>query len=394
MNILYFCQLYPPAIYGGGEYIFFQWAKELAKRGHKVYVITQRLVGERDFEIIEGVRVYRVGPAIKYGGLLPLGVFENFGYIIGAIMKGITLISKNKINILHSNTYAPVLAGQACAIIFRRNHIITVHDVYFSMIKDFWDKWASQVSVGSLTAKIGPFIEKFVLKLPATVFHTVSETSKHDLYMCGLQKVVVIPNGINLQDYDSISATKVNTHQAIFIGRLVFYKNLDTVIRAMENVVAKIPNSKLIVIGDGPMLSSMERLTKNLGLAGNVIFKGRISHEEKVKLLKKSSFLVLPSLVEGFGIVLLEAFACSKPVLVSQVKPLTEIVENDKYGYVIPPFNVDAWAEKMIYLFNDSNKATEMGICGRKELEKSYIIPKVVDKLEELYSKITTCERE
>jgi len=91
--------------------------------------------------------------------------------------------------------------------------------------------------------------------------------------------------------------------------------------------------------------------------------------------------------------VLLEAFACRKPVIVSRVKPLTEIIENDSYGYVIPPFNVDAWAEKMIDLFNDPNKATKMGICGREELEKSYIIPKVVDKLEELYSKITTCER-
>jgi glycosyltransferase involved in cell wall biosynthesis len=385
--------LYPPAIYGGGEYIFFQWAKELAKRGHKVYVITQRLVRERDFEIIEGIRVYRVGPAIKYRGLLPLGVFENFGYIIGAIMKGVTLISKNNINIIHSNTYAPALAGQACAIIFRRNHIITVHDVYFSVIKNFWKKWASQASLSGSVGKIGPLIERIVFRLPAKIFHTVSETSKEDLSAYGLHKVIVINNGIDLREYDSIINTELVPHQAVFIGRLVFYKNLDTVIKSMKSIVARIPNSRLIVVGDGPMRPSLEKLIEDLGLTNNVVIKGRVSHEEKVWLLKQSAFLVLPSVVEGFGIVLLEAFACRKPVIVSRVKPLTEIIENDSYGYVIPPFNVDAWAEKMIDLFNDPNKATKMGICGREELEKSYIIPKVVDKLEELYSKITTCER-
>lgn len=394
MNILHFCQLYPPAVYGGGEYIFFNWAKELVKRGHMVFTITQRLEGERDFENINGIHVYRVGPAIKYRGTLPLGILENLGYIIGAILKGITLAVKNKINIVHSNTYAPALAGQVYAIISRKPHIITAHDVYFLVRKDFWNKWASQASVCVSAGKIGSIVEKLVLKLPARIFHTVSETSKEDLYACGLQKVIVIYNGLGLRDFDSVDPTEVAPHQAIFIGRLVFYKNLDTVISAMKSVVAEIPDSRLIVVGDGPMRLPLEKLVEDLRLTENVVFKGRISHEEKVRLLKQSSSLVLPSLVEGFGIVLLEAFACYKPVLVSAVRPLTEIVENEKDGCFVAPFDVDMWAEKMIELFNNSRKAKKMGVYGRRKLERNYTVQKAVDKLEELYSKVVKCKKD
>jgi glycosyltransferase involved in cell wall biosynthesis len=389
MNILYFCQLYYPAIYGGGEYIFFQWTKELTKRGHKVFVITQRLVGERNFEIIKGVSVYRVGPAIEYKGVLPLGMLDNLGYIISAIKRGITLIGKNKINMVHSNTYASALAGQVCAIISGRVHIITVHDIYFLTRKDFRNKWASQASPCGFIGKIGPLIEKLVLRFPAKVFHTVSETNKENLYACGLQKVIVIYNGIDLRDFDSINATNFVPHQAIFIGRLVFYKNLNTVIKSMKSIVARIPDSRLIVVGDGPMRLPLEKLVEDLGLTKNIVFKGRISHEKKVRLLKQSSLLVLPSLVEGFGIVLLEAFVCYKPVLVSIVKPLTEIVEDGGDGYYVSPFDVSMWANKMIKLFEDPDMAKELGLHGRRKLEQKFTIQKTVDELEKLYFDIT-----
>lgn len=394
MKILYFCQLYPPAVYGGGEYLFFQWARELVRRGHKVFTITQRLVGERNFEVVNGIHVYRVGPAIKYKGTLPLGTLENIGYVIDAAIKGITMITKNRIHVIHSNTYSPTFAGQICASIFQKPHVITVHDVYFLLEKNFWDKWASQACLGNSVGKIGSLVEKIVLKFPAAVFHSVSETSRQDLNTCGLQKVTVIYNGIDLRDFDSINTVDLVPYQAIYVGRLVFYKNLDIVIRSMKLVVSRIPDSRLIIVGDGPIRARLEKLVKDLCLTKNVVFKGRISHEEKVRLLKQSSFLVLPSLVEGFGIVLLEAFACHKPVLVSAVRPLTEIVENEKDGCFVAPFDVAMWAEKMIELFNNPRKAKKMGVYGRRKLERNYTVQKAVDKLEELYSKVVKCKQD
>jgi glycosyltransferase involved in cell wall biosynthesis len=385
MKILYFCQLFPPALHGGGEYIFFQWAKELIRRGHKVFVVTQRLKGVKDFEYINSISVYRVGPATEYKGTLPPGLFENLGYVISAFVKGMAIIAKNGIDIIHSNTYAPALPGQLCAITSRKSHIITFHDVYFLTERRFWKKWASQRNISHSITVVGPFVERLILRFPAKVFHTVSETSKKDLSMCGVKKILVIPNGINLGDYDATSSNNVNTHQAVYIGRLVFYKNIDIVIRAMEKVVKKIPDAQFVIVGDGPYRKNLEGLVKDLKLMNNIIFTGRISHNEKVKLLNESSFLILPSLVEGFGIVILEAYACKKPVLTSNVMPLPEIVEDGRTGFTAPPFDSDVWTEKIIYLFENPPQAQEMGIKGYENLMQRYLIERVVDELEKLY---------
>jgi len=388
MNILFFCQLYPPAIYGGGEYIFFQYAKELAKRGHKVITIAQRLKGTSDFEQIEGINVFRTGSSIEYHGVLPVSLRRNSDYLMNATVKGISIIVENKIDVIHSNTYIPALAGCVCAQLFRKPHVITFHDVYFLRRETFWDSWSSQGNSSGLVSLAGSSVEKLLLKLPKTVYHTVSETSKEDLLYSKVRDVVVVPNGIDISEYSGTDEVKRDDFQVIFIGRLVFYKNLDTVIRAFKKVVAKIDKAKLVIVGDGPMRSRWEALVTSIGLNEHVTFAGNIPHEEKVRLLKRSSFLVFPSVVEGFGIVVLEAFACNKPALVSEVKPLTEIVENGEDGYLVSPFDADAWAEKMIDLLSAPNKAAEMGVRGRKKLEQNYTIPKVVDKLEELYSQI------
>lgn len=394
MNILYFCQLYPPALHGGGEYIFFQWARELSKRGHKIVTITQMIKGMNDHEEIDGIEIYRVGPAIEYKGVLPPEIFENIGYVINAIAKGVTILARNDIDVIHSNTYAPALAGQICSNLFRKPHVITFHDICSLKRKDFWVKWASQKGIAASVAVIGPLIEKIVLKLSATLLHTVSETSKRDLLAYKIKKdIIVIPNGVSLEDYDTIGSSDTSDNiQAIYVGRLVFYKNIETIIRALKKVILKIPNAKLIIVGDGPQKTLLKNEEEKLSLTKNIVFTGRVPHKEKVELLKKSSFLVLPSLVEGFGITIIEAYACQKPVLVSEVMPLPEIVENKKDGFTIPPFDYNMWAEKMVYLLDNPHTAQEMGMHGRIKVEQQYTVKRVVDQLENVYFKLTRCK--
>lgn len=301
------------------------------------------------------------------------------------------IISKNKIDIIHSNTYVPAIAGYTCSRMFRKPHVVTYHDLYFLNRKSFWKRWDSQGHSIGLVSLAGPLVERSLLKLPKTAYHTVSETSKEDLLLAGVRNVTVVPNGINLIDFPNPSSTEYDRFQAVFIGRLVFYKNLDVVIQAFKKVAEKIPQAKLIVIGDGPMKSGWVALVNRLGLRSKVVFAGRVNHKEKVNLLQRSSFLVHPSVIEGFGIVILEAFACRKSALVSAVKPLTDIIENGREGYVVPPFDVEAWADMMIYLFNNPLKTLKMGTKGREKLERSYTIPRVVDRLEEFYSNVVAC---
>lgn len=390
MNILFFVQLYPPAIYGGGEYIFFQYAKELAKRQHTVFAIAQKLKGTSDFEVLDGIYVFRTGSSIEYHGGLPVSFGSNFDYLVESTLKGLAIIPKNDIDIIHSNTFIPAASGFICSKFFKKPHIITFHDVYFLTKEKFWKRWGPRHHSSGFVSSIGPLVEKLLLKLPETIYHTVSEISKEDLLASGTSNVTVIPNGIDINEFSNVKPNLKNNDinsQCIFIGRLVNYKNVDTILRAFRLVVSSVPKAKLVVVGDGPMRSAWIELAKQLNLNSNVIFVGGVSHEQKVRLLKESLFLIQPSLVEGFGIVLLEAFACKKPVLVSAIRPLVDIVDNEIDGYAVPPFDIAAWSEKIIYFFNNPSKALEMGMHGCSKLENRYTIPKVVDQLEELYAK-------
>ena len=139
MKILYLCQLYPPLLYGGGEYIFYEWAKELVKRGHSCYVITQKVEGTKEREILDGIEVHRVGPQISYkGAIYSINLFENIGYISSSFWKGLKIARKEKIDIIHSNTFMPAFSGQLISKLTKIPHITTIHDIYLLQQKEFW----------------------------------------------------------------------------------------------------------------------------------------------------------------------------------------------------------------------------------------------------------------
>jgi 1,4-alpha-glucan branching enzyme len=314
MNILFFTQLFYPSLFGGGEYLFFLIAKELVKRGYSVHVITQRLSGTEEFEQVEGINIDRVGSEISYRGTLPPTIGTNLRYLTSAVKKGGSIIKENgnsvkRMDIIHSNTYVPALSGYLCSKLYGLPHVITFHDVYQASDKKFWKDWtASQhTDVPFYASSLSAIVEKIVLKLNPVVFHTVSEMSKEDLVNFGVRadKIAVIPNGIESSSYQQYSTragsdTTSIKHSAVFVGRLVFYKNLQTVIRAFRKVIAVIPNAKLIIMGDGP--SKEELLKEASPIKENVIFTQRVSHPQKVKRIAESSFMVFPSINEGFGI--------------------------------------------------------------------------------------------
>src|SRR4051794_15920556 len=96
MNLLYFTQIFYPIIHGGGEYLFYLFATELAKRGHNVLVITNRFKGTEIFENVEGVKVYRIGPEREYTGQGDTTIKYNLQYIILSLKKAVELIRESK----------------------------------------------------------------------------------------------------------------------------------------------------------------------------------------------------------------------------------------------------------------------------------------------------------
>lgn len=384
-----FCQLFPPLIYGGGERLFWCLAQSLVSRGHEVHVITQKVRGQKAAERTCGVNIWRVGIPVDYSGLLATGLQESLVYMAAAFVTGIRIGLQRRIDLIHSNTYVPSMAGQLCALVMRKKHVMTVHDVYLASMNWFWKKWSKQPHVGALARYVGPVLERFLLHMSVTAIHTVSDTSKRDLLEIGTKtKIIVVPNGIDADEYGISAEMSADNHQAVFIGRLVFYKNLEVVFRAFAMVVPSVPDAKLVVVGDGPMRSEWEKMAHDIGLEHHVLFTGRVSQQGKLRLLEQSAFLVLPSLVEGFGIVSLEAFACRKPVLASSIGALSEVVADGVDGYLIDPRSEEDWANKMLVLFEDPERAHQMGMMGREKVLLNFTIDRVAGQMERLYESL------
>ena len=152
---------------------------------------------------------------------------------------------------------------------------------------------------------------------------------------------VVIPNGYD----DALFKLSEQPRDLglLFVGNLVPTKNIALLLRAYARVRATIA-MPLTIVGDGPLRPSLTSLAASLGIADGVHFMGVQSRHEVADLMARAVALVLPSLSEGWGVVIAESLACGTPVVASRVGGVPEIVGSDDGGVLVPPADEDALA--------------------------------------------------
>ena len=368
VNILLLSQFFSTTR-GGGENVFSNIAQVLAENDHKVWVITNNIKGEK-YPQNKNIKIITIPPVLEYKGGLPPSFSDNIQFVINSIMKGKKIIDSEKIDLIHSNNFSPALAGSFLSFIKKKPHITTVFDIFSLYEKDFWKQWTRQTDVSYLNAILVPWFEKILFKLRISVIHTISDESKKDIIKMKTTKPIynIAPT---IREESQLNS-KVIPLQFVYVGRLVFYKNLEIIIKASQIVTATYPDYKLVIVGDGPHRTSLENLIRKNNLEKNILFKGYLSAEEKTKIISESNALLFPSLIEGFGLVILEAFQQKRPVLTSNILPMSDIVEDQKTGYVIEPHDGKKWAEYIIRLIKEPETSQKMGEAGYKVLKEKY----------------------
>jgi glycosyltransferase involved in cell wall biosynthesis len=388
MKILYFTQ-FLSATGGGGEVVFCNLAKGMLRLGHEVHIICHQMTDPHS-NSLDGANIYKIKPVIGHKAGYLLSSSQHVKYALNALMRGSSVIRKHKINIIHANTITPVIPASILGKIYDIPVVSTVHDVYSANSPDYWKHWSSQDKVSSTSSLIAPLYERFVLKMPVQKVHVVSNATREDvLHFNPRANISVVYNGIDLDSF--LNNVKLSDYQkfVVFIGRLIITKNLQLVILAFRDVVKKIPDARLVVIGEGPMRDNWEKIASDNDLSTNVEFRGFLTEQDKKKLLSKCSALVFPSLVEGFGLVLLEAFAMAKPILGTKVKPFDEIVDEGVDGFLLPPDNPITWAEKIILLLSDKNLCQKMGQNARIKVQEKFNAQSIHSKIEQLYIELS-----
>lgn len=358
-------------------------AKNLAKNGHNVYIITNKIHGEK-YQTHQNINLIFIPPTLEYKGGLPPSFSDNIRYTINAVKTGLDTIKKEKIDIIHSNNFAPALAGSILSTISSKPHITTIHDIFSLCGKNYWKQWGKQSDISRLNVFLAPFFEKLSVKLRYSCIHTVSEATKDDLIKFGAKKPIhVIHNAVETTSH---SNTPTNPFQFVYIGRLVFYKNLEVIIKAIDIIKKTEPKINLVIIGSGPHKQTLQKMVQDLDLQQNIEFQGYVSPEEKSKTLETSNALVFPSLCEGFGLVILESFEKSRPVLVSDIRPMSDIVSHKQNGLVLDPHDENIWAKSMLELIHDPEMSSKMGESANQLLKTRYSQDALYKKIIEMYN--------
>lgn len=227
---------------------------------------------------------------------------------------------------------------------------------------------------------------------------SVSEADRERLIGWGIppDKVVTIPNGIDLEAFDS-GAVEVRLRQELRlepgcplvmqVGRLSAQKDPLAFVEGAAQVVEMCPKAQFALVGEGPLRGTVVTRARELGLDGAVHLTGW--RDDAALLMKAADVVTLTSQWEGMPHTLLEAMACSRPVVATGVNGCTEVVAEGKTGFLVPPGDVVAWSRHVTELLRDPRMRARMGRRGRERLENAFSLEEVVDRIEELYVRVS-----
>ena len=163
----------------------------------------------------------------------------------------------------------------------------------------------------------------------------------------------------------------------VCVGRLVPRKGQDTLIRAMPEVLADLPNARLLLVGKGPYGDDLQRLAKSTGVQESVVFTGAVPGDDLPAYYAAGDVFAMPCRgrrggleVEAWGIVFLEAQACGVPVVVGDSGGAPESVRDGKTGVVVDPEDPAATAQALVELLSDDAHRKSMGVAAREWAEQ------------------------
>jgi len=354
--------------FGGGERVFQQLAIGLKER----FGIFIAATPAGKFE--EGIKKINV----KF---YPVDMSSRFYLKPIQQLKGV--IENEKIDLMHSQgaraDYFARIAGR---------NIRSLHNVCtVAMPVEGFD-------VGPLRRmiyrKIDSFTEKYVEK-----FIVVSDILKQMLVQkrgIPAGRTMRIYNGIELEHYcpdtgNGQARRELGVSDDVplvgAVGRMVWQKGFEFLIRAIPEVVQAVPDAKFIFVGDGPLKDQLIVKSEQLNVRSRIIFAGFRSDLKEI--LSAMNLLVIPSLLEGFPMVTLEGMAMAKPIVATKIDGINEQITSGESGILVPPRNPIALAEAILKLIHDKELSKRLGRSARNKVEKEFSVEKMIAETEKVY---------
>ncbi|MEO0116011.1 MAG: glycosyltransferase family 4 protein [candidate division WOR-3 bacterium] len=372
MRILMVSDVYFPHI-GGIPVHIYNLSRELKKFGHEVKILTTNY----STRILDGVKylpdeedVYRVGRALVIRSNKSWASV-CFGFRLGKEVKKVLSYGFDIVHI--HGSLAPTLPILALRHSQAKN-LITLHS-YYRRSKGY--------------AFFRPFLLPYFKKLDGVIAVSQAAVRATRRYFPG--EYCVIPNAIDPNQFSPevppLSQFLNHFPRILFVGRFEPKKGLKYLLQALPLVKKVFPNCLLLVIGAGLFGYSYKEYIDE-SVQKNVQFLGVINPQDIPSYYATCDIFCAPSVdCESFGIILLEAMACGKPVVASNIPGYQEVVSDGEDGFLVPPRSPKAIAEAIIRICQDEEKRREMGEAGRRKA-LTYSWENIGKKVEEFYKKL------
>ncbi len=192
------------------------------------------------------------------------------------------------------------------------------------------------------------------------------------------EKIWTIPLGVDTKLFTPQKTdSQKDNHEILFAGYLYKLKGVEYLVKAIQIVAENRKDVKLRIVGNGPDKSRLTKLAKTLKIEDKVIFEGLVPHTQMPKYYQRCNIFCFPTLGEPFGKAIIEAMACAKPVIASNIGGPAEIIQKEKSGLLVPPAKPKILATKITELLDDEKKMEQMGASARKTASEKYSWEKI-----------------
>ncbi|MCX7725397.1 MAG: glycosyltransferase family 4 protein [Chitinispirillaceae bacterium] len=325
---------------GGAERYLHEIFKRIAAKGYNITLLSHYFKGALSEEIIDGIKVIRRG-----------GKFL-FNY---AVIPYLLNNSKEYDLIIEDLNKLPFLTP------------LYVKKKRLHMVMHFFGKRIFREAFFPLALYV------YIMEKMVTVFYrkenfiAISNSTAKEIkmFLSKSKRIEIIEPGIDVNFFKPV-CSKSEKNVMVHVGRLMKYKNIQFVLKALPEIIKVIKDLTFEIAGYGDYLDTLRKIAKDYGISDRVIFYGRVSEEKKREILSKATLFVNPSYKEGWGINNIEANLCGTISLSADVAGLRDSVIDGVTGLLYKPDDILDFSEKAIKLLSDISLRQKMEDSARK----------------------------
>ncbi|MEM3449437.1 MAG: glycosyltransferase [Candidatus Methanomethyliaceae archaeon] len=362
-----------------------EFARALRREGHQVRVVAMHNPDSKMYEVIDGIEIIRPrylpekweilqrdsgGMPVMWHKSLPSRLM-----IFPFVFVHTIAISKyaRDCDVIHAHWTLSGMTAWLGRIVHKKQFVVTVHGSdMFEGTRYEPIRYLTRIALNSASGVIA------VSRVLAEMVVNLGVTRT---------KIHIVPDGV---DTSRFYPSSLETRQAVllYVGALTNNKGVYFLIEALPRVLSRFPQARLMLIGDGPIRAEIEKLARGLNVFDSIDWLGGRSQDEVSLWMRRAYVFVLPSLLEGLGVVLLEALSSGLPCIASQVGGIPDVITPD-VGLLVPPANSMAIADAILTILTmDRTDYQQMSYRARQRAVEFFDWKKVAQRIVAIYEQV------